>query len=129
MLDDFTPTNGATRLVPGSHRFGTLPQSVMADPAAPHPDEVLITGPAGSALIYNAHLWHGGTANRTSAPRRALHAFFARRDKPQQQYQKRLLDAAVQQSLAPQLRRLLALDDPANDALCQGDYVRSGFLK
>jgi hypothetical protein len=87
MLDDFTPTNGATRVVPGSHRFGKLPQSVMADPAATHPDEVLLTGPAGTAIVYNAHLWHGGTANRSPAPRRALHAFFARRDKPQQQYQ------------------------------------------
>lgn len=129
MLDDFTLENGATRVVPGSHRLGKLPQQVMADAWATHPDERLLTGPAGTAIVYNAHLWHGGTANRTSAPRRALHVFFARRDKPQQQYQKRLLEAEVQQSLSPELRRLLALDDAANDALCQGDYVRSGFLK
>lgn len=129
MLDDFTPTNGATRVVPGSHRLGKLPQEVLADPTAPHPDEVLLTGPAGTAIVYNAHLWHGGTANNTSAPRRALHVFFARRDKPQQQYQKRLLDPELQRSLPPHLRWLLALDEPANDALCQGDYVRSGFLK
>jgi hypothetical protein len=58
-----------------------------------------------------------------------LHVFFARRDKPQQQYQKRLLDAEVQKALSPELRRLLAIDDAENDALCQGDYVRSGFLK
>jgi ectoine hydroxylase-related dioxygenase (phytanoyl-CoA dioxygenase family) len=129
MLDDFTPTNGATRVVPGTHRLRKLPQEVLADPWAPHPDEILLTGPAGTAIVYNAHLWHGGTANRSPAPRRALHVFFARRDKPQQQYQKRLLDADLQQSLAPELRRLLALDDPQNDALCAGDYVRSGFLK
>lgn len=129
MLDDFTPVNGATRVVPGTHLLRRLPHDVMADPAGPHPDEVLLTGPAGTAIVYNAHLWHGGTANRTSAPRRALHVFFARRDKPQQQYQKRLLDPAVQQSLGPELRWLLALDDAENDALCQGDYVRSGFLK
>jgi hypothetical protein len=35
----------------------------------------------------------------------------------------------LQATLTPELRRLLALDDPENDALCQGDYVRSGFLK
>jgi ectoine hydroxylase-related dioxygenase (phytanoyl-CoA dioxygenase family) len=40
MLDDFTEENGATRAVPGSHRFGRLPKDAMDDPAAPHPDEV-----------------------------------------------------------------------------------------
>jgi ectoine hydroxylase-related dioxygenase (phytanoyl-CoA dioxygenase family) len=129
MLDDFTLTNGATRVVPGSHRFGKLPQAAMDDPAAAHPDEALLTGPAGTAIVYNAHLWHGGTANRTAAPRRALHVFFCRGDKPQQQYQKRLLDPGLQATLSPELRRLLALDDPKNDRLCQGDYVKSGFLK
>jgi ectoine hydroxylase-related dioxygenase (phytanoyl-CoA dioxygenase family) len=129
MLDDFTLSNGATRVVPGSHRFGKLPQAAMDDPKAAHPDELLLTGPAGTAIVYNAHLWHGGTANRTAVPRRALHVFFARRDKPQQQYQKKLLDPELQATLSPELRRLLALDDPENDALCQGDYVRSGFLK
>jgi ectoine hydroxylase-related dioxygenase (phytanoyl-CoA dioxygenase family) len=129
LLDDFTLTNGATRVVPGSHRWRKRPQDVMPDPQASHPDEVLLTGPAGNAIVYNAHLWHGGTANQTAAPRRAVHVFFARRDKPQQQYQKKLLSADLQQSLTPELRRLLALDDAENDALCQGDYVRSGFLR
>jgi hypothetical protein len=48
----------------------------------------------------NAHLWHGGTANRTSRPRLAMHAFYCRRDKPQQQYQKKLLRPEVQASLS-----------------------------
>ena len=47
-------------------------------------------------MVMNAHLWHGGTANRTAAPRLAMHAFYCRRDKPQQQYQKQLLRPEVQ---------------------------------
>jgi ectoine hydroxylase-related dioxygenase (phytanoyl-CoA dioxygenase family) len=129
LLDDFTPDNGATRMIPGSHTWGTRPQDVLDDPHAPHADEVLLTGPAGSIAIMNAHLWHGGTANRSAAPRLAMHAFYCRADKPQQQYQKALLRRETQDSLAPEVRRLLALDDPLNDELSANVVIRSGFMK
>ena len=77
----------------------------------------------------NSHLWHGGTANRTLSPRLAMHAFYCRRDKPQQQYQKALLSPEVQAALTVELRDMLALDDPANDALSLAGAPRSGFLK
>ena len=93
LLDDFTPDNGATRVVPGSHLWRQRPQDALADPMAPHPQEVLVLGKAGSIAVMNSHTWHGGTANRTPAPRLAMHGFYCRRDKPQQQYQKQLLDA------------------------------------
>jgi ectoine hydroxylase-related dioxygenase (phytanoyl-CoA dioxygenase family) len=129
MLDDFTPENGTLRVVPGSHRWRQLPQQVLADPLANHPRQVLLTGRAGTVVVINAHLWHAGTANRTASPRTALHAFYSRRDKPQQQFQKALLRPQVQQTLSPQLRHLLALDDPLNDQLSAEVVVRSGFLK
>lgn len=129
MLDDFTPSNGPTRIVPGSHTWGRRPQEVLVDPIAPHPDEVLLTGPAGSIAIMNAHVWHGGTANRTAAPRLAMHAFYCRRDKPQQQYQRALLRPEVQALLAAEARHMLALDDPLNDQLSGGPVERSGFMK
>jgi hypothetical protein len=129
MLDDFTTENGATRFVPGSHRSGRLPQEALADPLAPHPDERLITGPRGSVVVMNAHLWHGGTANRTDKPRLALHSFYCRRDLPQQQYQKALLRPETQEGLSPGLRWLLAIDDPLNDELAATGSGRSGFLK
>jgi len=129
LLDDFTTENGPPRYVPGTHRSGRLPQDVLSDPAAPHPDEVLITGKAGDVIVMNAHLWHGGMANRTDMPRLALHSFYCRRDKPQQQYQKQLLRAETQLRLSPELRRLLALDDPLNDELSSQAGGRSGFMK
>ena len=129
MLDDFTPENGATRVIPGSHRWGRRPLDVLADPMAPHPQETLVLGRAGSIAVMNAHAWHGGTANRTAAPRLAMHAFYCRRDKPQQQYHKQLLRPEVQAGLSPELREMLALDDPLNDALSANVTVKSGFLK
>jgi len=129
MLDDFTTENGALRVVPGSHQWRTLPQEVLGNPVERHPEEVLLTGEAGTVVVMNAHMWHGGTANRTSAPRRALHAFYTRWDKPQQQYQKKLLRPEVKAQLSPELRRLLALDDPLNDQLCSEITGQSGFLR
>ncbi len=129
MLDDFTAENGATRIVPGSHHWGKLPQDVLADPQAPHPDELLVTGKAGDVVIMNAHGWHGGTANRTGYPRRALHGFYTRCDKPQQQYQKQLLRPETIANLTAEQRRVLAIDDPMNDELSASGHSRSGFLK
>jgi hypothetical protein len=128
MLDDFTECNGALRLVPGSHRWNRLPQDVLEDPLAEHPRQSLVTGAAGSVIVMNAHLWHGGMANRTAYPRTAVHAFYCRRDKPQQQYQKQLLAADLQAALPPQLRELLALDDESNGDLANQTLTRSGFL-
>jgi ectoine hydroxylase-related dioxygenase (phytanoyl-CoA dioxygenase family) len=61
-LSDFTEANGATRLIPGSHRW---------DPDR-RPDErevVQATMPAGSMLVYLGGLVHGGGANTTGSPR------------------------------------------------------------
>ena len=128
MLDDFTPENGTLRVVPGSHRSLRRPQDALADPRAPHPDEVLVTGRAGDVVVMNSHLWHGGTANRTAGRRLALHAFYCRSDKPQQQYQRALLRPQTLARLSPAARALLAVDDPANDALsAQGG--QSGFMR
>ena len=84
LLDDFTESNGATRVVPGSQRSGALPRDVMPDPRAAHPDEIKLLAPAGTVVIFNSHTWHGGTLNSSARPRRALHAYFCRRDQPQQ---------------------------------------------
>jgi hypothetical protein len=55
--------------------------------------------------------------------------FYCRRDKPQQQYQTGLLRPEVQASLSPELRWILAIDDPLNDQLSAAVTVRSGFMK
>jgi hypothetical protein len=128
MIDDYTPDNGPLRVVPGSHLWRRLPQTELPDLHATHPAEKIVTAPAGTVVVTNAHLWHGGLDNRTQGSRTALHAFYCRRDKPQQQYQKKLLRPEVQASLSPEIRHLLALDDPRNDELAKSNVARSGFL-
>jgi ectoine hydroxylase-related dioxygenase (phytanoyl-CoA dioxygenase family) len=129
MLDDFTTENGALRVIPGSHNWRKKPQEELSDPYAQHPQELLVTGRAGTVVIMNAHTWHGGTANRTGKERRALHSFFCRRDIPQQQYQKRLLSPETQAALTEKLRAILAIDDTLNDELSSAGSGQSGFMK
>ncbi len=129
LLDDFTPENGATRCIPGSHLWRQNPVEILEDPLARNPEEVLVTARAGAVVVMNAHMWHGGTENRTALPRRALHAFYCRADKPQQQYQKALIAEEVQARLRPEVRKILALDDPVNDEISSKFSGASGFLK
>jgi ectoine hydroxylase-related dioxygenase (phytanoyl-CoA dioxygenase family) len=79
MLDDFTEDNGPTRFVPGSHHCGVDPRTGMGDPYADHPGQVLATGPAGSVIVFDGHVWHGGTRNRSGGRRRGLFSAWVHR--------------------------------------------------
>lgn len=99
LLDDFSVENGATRVVPGTHLEGRLPQDLLEDPMADHPDQLIIEAPAGTVAIFNSHTWHGGTRNLTSRPRRAVHSYFCRRDQPQQVDQRRYIRQETRERL------------------------------
>jgi len=129
LLDELREDNGPRRIVPGSHCWAALPQEVMSDPMDDHPSQELVTAPAGSILLLNAHTWHGGLPNTSAADRVTMHAFYTRRDKPQQQHQKKLIPSEVQEQFDDPLRKLLALDDPLNDAMCSEQTGMSGFLR
>jgi ectoine hydroxylase-related dioxygenase (phytanoyl-CoA dioxygenase family) len=71
MIDAFSAENGATRVVPGSHRRpGPVPRS-YAQPLAVHTEERIIAAAAGSVLLLNGHVWHSGRRNSSASPRRA----------------------------------------------------------
>jgi ectoine hydroxylase-related dioxygenase (phytanoyl-CoA dioxygenase family) len=109
MLDPFTPANGATRLVPGSHRTTTLPKEAMADVRAAHPNEVIVEGRPGDVLVFNGHCWHAGRPNETAESRRAVLAHYVRGDQTQRLDQQAALSPEVQAGLSPLERRLLGL--------------------
>jgi ectoine hydroxylase-related dioxygenase (phytanoyl-CoA dioxygenase family) len=61
-LDDFTAENGATHVVPGSHKW--LDQTPTADSPT-----VRAVMPAGSVMFFLGSVYHGGGANNTDRPR------------------------------------------------------------
>lgn len=107
MLDDFTAENGATRLVPGSHRSCLLPKDSVHNPFAPHPEEVVAEGQAGGVLVFNGHCWHTGGANRTNQPRRAILAHYLRADVPLRPKRRQHLSAENALRLTPLELKLL----------------------
>ena len=62
-LTDFTEANGATRVIPGSHRAAGSPD------LAKEYDSVPAEMPRGSVLVWHGSLWHGGGANTTAERR------------------------------------------------------------
>lgn len=71
-LDEMTRQNGATRLVPQSHNK-PWPRDVLTDPKETVPGEIYAVCPAGTAIFLHGDVWHGGRANYSTSPRRAIH--------------------------------------------------------
>src|SRR6266699_2515307 len=82
-------------------------REALADPAAAHPDEVRLIAPAGTVVVFNSHLWHGGTLNRGDGPRRALHSYFTRRANGQQLDQQKYIRPQTLARLSPAARFIL----------------------
>lgn len=67
LLEDFTPANGATWLLTGSHRSPDQPVEAAFFEQADR-----LVAPKGSVLYFNLRLWHAGGINRTSQWRHSL---------------------------------------------------------
>jgi hypothetical protein len=74
LLDDFTPENGATRIVPGTH----TPEAGNPRPEHPYGEAIPLVAPAGTVAVFPASLWHGGGEHTGPGVRRAFHGFFSR---------------------------------------------------
>lgn len=69
-MDDFTERNGATRVIPGSHKLADKLQFQASDTV---PAEM----PAGSVVFYTGSLYHGAGANRSDHVRHGLNLTYA----------------------------------------------------
>lgn len=80
-LDDCDETNGAVRVLPGSHRFGRLSAEAIQEVRIQETSELCCVA-AGGALLMRPLLLHSSSKSRTTGHRRVVHIEYAAFDLP-----------------------------------------------
>lgn len=126
-IDPFTADNGATQIVPGSHRWGDAPLATISaelarelsirDPqraprAGTTPESIAralidATMPAGSVIVFAGTLLHRGGENRSSAPRLAISHQYCEPWARQQENFVLAVPPAVARTLSPRVQAML----------------------
>ena len=99
-LSDFTEANGATRLVPGSHKkpnpdYGGAYETIAGEMRQ------------GDVLIWDGSLWHGGGANTTGQRRTGMAMNYCAGFIRQQENQQLGLTPSQVRAFSPRLRELV----------------------
>ena len=100
-IDEFTSTDGAMLLVPGSHQRPQAPDRAEIEAAVPG------VCPAGAMIVFDSTLWHAAGVNRSGRDRLAIAQQFTRPFiTPQVDYVRALGDEMVLRH-EPRTRQLL----------------------
>ena len=104
-LDEFTADNGATRILPGSHRWDDdrLPGAGDARTAAEMP--------RGGVVVYLGSVWHGGGANPSGARRTGVAFGYTLGWLRQEENQYLAVPPALARTLPIELQRLIGYAD------------------
>jgi ectoine hydroxylase-related dioxygenase (phytanoyl-CoA dioxygenase family) len=101
-LTDFTEENGATRLLPGTHRSAENPELGRS-----YEGTVAATMKKGSVLVFDGSIWHGGGANRTDARRVGVAMNYCAGFIRQQENQQLGIPREIAKRFSPRLRKLV----------------------
>jgi ectoine hydroxylase-related dioxygenase (phytanoyl-CoA dioxygenase family) len=101
-ISDFTRENGATRLVPGSHKSSAAPE-----PFAKYDGVIAAEMPRGSVLVYHGSLWHKGGANKSGSRRVGVAMNYCAGFIRQQENQQLGIAREVARGFSPRLRELV----------------------
>lgn len=110
VIDEFTELNGATCVLPASHKSEAFPSEsfVIAN-------ERTIEAPAGSALVFDSMLYHRGARNRSTKVRRAINHIYSLPFIKQQISLPRILDGRFSDD--PRLSIFLGYDSESDESV------------
>jgi hypothetical protein len=80
-LDDADETNGALRVIPGSHRYGILSADRVHEIHSSEPSHLCVAA-AGDVMLMRPLLLHASHRSKSSTHRRVLHIEYAAFDLP-----------------------------------------------
>jgi ectoine hydroxylase-related dioxygenase (phytanoyl-CoA dioxygenase family) len=131
-LTDFTDANGATRVIPGSHRRDHSPNYGQ------HYDSIPAEMAKGSVLVWHGSLWHGGGANSTDERRVGVAMNYCAGYIRQQENQQLGIPEETVRRFPPRLRQLVGysvymglmghIDKQDPDTLLMGDDAPSRMV-
>ena len=73
MLDDFTPDNGPTLILPYSHLIEDKPSDEYFKE-----NSIQVLGKKGDILLFNSNIWHCSSENKTNEDRMAIPITFSK---------------------------------------------------
>ena len=106
-LDDFTAANGGTEVIPGSHDWDDEQVATATTDQALSAKLTPVEMPAGSLILFAGTLLHRGSANRSSAPRRAFSHQYCEPWARQQENFTLSVPRERAKAMSPRLRQLL----------------------
>jgi hypothetical protein len=113
-VDEFTPENGATFVIPASHKVENFPDFSLVEKIA-----LQVSAPAGSYIVLDCMTYHAGGSNVSAADRRAVnHAYTI----PFFRQQIRLSDIVKSESLTPKQKEILGTN--YNEPLSIEEYLK-----
>jgi ectoine hydroxylase-related dioxygenase (phytanoyl-CoA dioxygenase family) len=128
ILTDWTETNGATLVVPGSHKLFRAPNPEEV----PQEDLLKLVAPKGSLVLWTGHTWHQSGTNDSSGARFGLFACFAAsqlKEVSTEEEHLSIVDAEVMETLSPEFRFMIGLDRGIKKgALYRVDFSNTEFV-
>jgi ectoine hydroxylase-related dioxygenase (phytanoyl-CoA dioxygenase family) len=105
LLDDFTIENGATMLLPNSHKVEEKPTDLLFKTKC-----IRALGKKGDILLFNSNIWHCSAPNNTNKSRRAIPLTFSKSCIKQMFDYTKSIETAMNYNFHHDMKQLLGFD-------------------
>ena len=131
-LDDATIENGATRIIPNTHKKIGWPDNYI-NTNERQKNEIRAIAEAGSIVAFNLNTWHAGAKNINGKPRKTIFMQIKKRDQEQLLNYKKYLSKETKKKLNECQKYLLSIRDidptQKEDSVSVGNFYKKQFGK